>query len=130
MTQWPNNPNTPTDPGTPAFTTPGTGSATTPFSNVTMETFDQKVINKGCMACHDTVGPTSTVPDVVPTDFIWALEMNASPASTGTNASQPQFHVLTGAPSDPALKILRMILDAPDTPAKPKTEVPKKKKSE
>jgi hypothetical protein len=102
MTQWPVQAATPQNPGTPAFTFPGTG-ATTPFSNVTMETFDQASVSQGCMNCHNITKSG--------TDFNWTLAINAFPPLTGTNASQPQFQDLglTHA-SVPALKKLKALM--------------------
>lgn len=71
MTQWPVPPNTPTNEGLPLHTTPPQGSATA-FANVTMETFDQTRISRGCMACHDSTRKES--------DFLWSLNDHAFPA--------------------------------------------------
>jgi hypothetical protein len=90
MTQWPVPGNTPLNPGTPAFTFPGTG-ANTPFSNVTMETFDQVNIRSGCMNCHNQIKQKS--------DFLWALALNAFPSPLGTSASQPQLTLLGKTPA-------------------------------
>jgi len=70
MTQWPVPPNTPANDGSPAHTTPPLGSATA-FANVTMETFDQTRIARGCMACHNDTRNES--------DFLWALNDHAFP---------------------------------------------------
>lgn len=75
MTQWPLKPNSPSDPGAPKFTFPGIG-ATTPFSNVTMETFDQINPFTSCMACHTTT--------MRQTDFLWSLNDHAFPAKSTT----------------------------------------------
>ncbi|MEJ0037749.1 MAG: hypothetical protein WDO68_17025 [Gammaproteobacteria bacterium] len=109
MTQWPNPGDAPANPGTPAFTFPGNG-ATTPFANVTMETFQQRSIRKGCMACHNIVGPANAGSN---TDFLWALQMNAFPPNPGTSPSQPQFHTLMRRePSNPALRALKRVLES------------------
>jgi len=76
MTQWPtsNPPDAdvpPDKPGTPNNTFPGAGASTS-FSNVTMETYDQDKIQTGCMNCHNF---TRTE-----TDFLWSLRFNASPS--------------------------------------------------
>jgi hypothetical protein len=72
-TQWPLSPNAPSLPGTPKNTFPGTiGSA---FANTTLESFDQKKIGTGCMACH-----TATKDQ---TDFLWSLNDHAFPADSG-----------------------------------------------
>lgn len=71
MTQWPVPPNTPINDGLPAHTTPPQGSPTA-FANVTMETFDQTRISRGCMACHDSTRNES--------DFLWSLNDHAFPA--------------------------------------------------
>jgi hypothetical protein len=103
MTQWPLAVNDSKKPGTPKNTFPGVG-ATSAYANVTMETFDQESIAKGCMACHTVVKSK--------TDFLWALQMNAFPAETGTSASQPQMSVLMTHPSSPDLIELRGILES------------------
>lgn len=80
VTQWPvpTPPTAPTvDPkqaGTPDHTFPGKG-ATSAFANTTLETFDQKTISRGCMACHDITGQD--------TDFVWSL------ATRGITAPPP-----------------------------------------
>lgn len=81
MTQWPVPGNTPTNPGTPKFTFPGTG-ATTSFANTTMETFDQGSIAFGCMACH-TVTMNAT-------DFLWSLADHAFPPKIPSLLTQDQ----------------------------------------
>ncbi|MFL6332941.1 MAG: hypothetical protein ACJ754_06300 [Pyrinomonadaceae bacterium] len=70
MTQWPVPPDTPTNHGLPAHTTPPLGSPTA-FANITMETFDQTRIARGCMACHDSTRNES--------DFLWSLNDHAFP---------------------------------------------------
>ncbi|HEX3448598.1 MAG TPA: hypothetical protein VHS97_10120, partial [Isosphaeraceae bacterium] len=66
MTQWPLTPNSPTTPGDPAHTFPGSPpNDQSAFSNVTLETFDQGSIFTGCMACHNAT--------MQPTDFLWSL---------------------------------------------------------
>lgn len=72
MTQWPLVPSQPGTLGTPSNTFPGT-NATSAFANVTMETFDQADIRKGCMACHNITR--------LPTDFVWTLNDHAFPAN-------------------------------------------------
>jgi hypothetical protein len=79
VTQWPVPPNgvPPQGPvpasqsGLPGFTFPGTG-ATTSFANTTLETWDQKSITTGCMACHNLArsGQPST-------DFVWTVQTHA-----------------------------------------------------
>lgn len=71
MTQWPIVPNSPTTPGTPNNTFPGTAGSSTAFSNVTMETFDQGSIRTSCMACHNVTMAKS--------DFLWVLNDHAFP---------------------------------------------------
>lgn len=86
MTQWPLqlNPPQPIPPsqtGAPGNTFPGTG-ASSAFANVALETFDQKNIRTGCMACH-TLTQTNT-------DFLWSLAVNAYP-STLAPPSEPML---------------------------------------
>jgi hypothetical protein len=74
-TQWPlqlnpPQPIPPTQPGTPNATFPGNG-ATSAFANVTMETFDQTAIRRGCMNCHNQTK--------VESDFLWVLHTHAFP---------------------------------------------------
>ena len=51
-------------------TFPGTG-AFSAFANVTMETFDQKGVQLGCMSCHNRARMT--------TDFMWSVLDHAYP---------------------------------------------------
>src|SRR5262245_5942895 len=53
MTQWPLAASRPDLDGQPEHTFPGTISDDTAFSNVTMETFKQTDVSRGCMGCHD-----------------------------------------------------------------------------
>jgi hypothetical protein len=72
MTQWPLTPNSPTTPGDPAHTFPGSPpNDQSAFSNVTLETFDQGSIFTGCMACHNAT--------MQATDFLWSLNDHAYP---------------------------------------------------
>jgi hypothetical protein len=76
MTQWP-VPGTPppnTNPGSPLFTFPGTG-ATSSFSNVTLETFDQVKVGTGCMNCHNATAHPGGAANG--NDFLWSLAVNA-----------------------------------------------------
>ncbi len=83
MTQWPTPGSTPANQGTPAFTFPG-NSATSSFSNVTMETFDQGSIYQGCMYCHNfTAHPGGKANG---NDFLWSLAINAYPDQAGVQA--------------------------------------------
>lgn len=111
MTQWPVQGNAPKNPGSPAFTFPG-NNPTTAFSNTTMETFDQKRIQQGCMNCHTlaNAGPA--------TDFLWALQINAFPPVIGTNASQPQFHSVMKSTTSVPLQKLKTLLKNANTPFK------------
>jgi hypothetical protein len=108
MTQWPLDRNKPEVPGTPANTFPGTrepGDDATAFANITMETFDQKTVQKGCMACHNlTKGST---------DFLWVLKDHAYPP-TVPNARR----------NDPALQALEALLkrEGPEPKPEPKRE--------
>jgi len=74
-TQWPLTPNDASLPGIPKNTFPGSTDSTTAFANMTMESFDQKKIGTGCMACH-----TATKDQ---TDFLWSLNDHAFPADSG-----------------------------------------------
>ena len=77
VTQWPRlegNQITPIPPavdGSPANTFPGEGAFST-FANLTMETFNQKGIQLGCMSCHNRSRMT--------TDFMWTLSDRAYPS--------------------------------------------------
>jgi len=101
MTQWPvpqgSGPIPPSQPGTPAFTFPGTG-ATTSFANVTLETWDQNSITTGCMNCHNFA--TQRTPS---TDFLWALQVNA--------ISPPALTASLRARQMPALVELKQLLE-------------------
>jgi hypothetical protein len=100
MTQWPVPGNTPSNPGTPRFSFPGTG-ATTSFANTTMETFDQASITVGgCMSCH-TITKTAT-------DFLWSLADHAFPPKV------PSLLV-----KDPAFRELRMMIESATPMQKP-----------
>jgi hypothetical protein len=57
--------------GSIANTFPGIG-AFSAFTNVTMETFDQRGVQLGCMSCHNRVRMT--------TDFMWSVSDHAYPA--------------------------------------------------
>lgn len=77
MTQWPKDASNPNTPGTPANTFPGTApDDATAFTNVTLETFDQRNIITGCMNCHNTVMKSA--------DFVWTLSDHAFPAKSST----------------------------------------------
>lgn len=74
MTQWPIPASQPALPGDPSHTFPGAPpNDATAFSNVTMETFDQAAIGKGCMNCHTQTKGAS--------DFVWSLEDHAFPST-------------------------------------------------
>jgi len=88
VTQWPRMEGNQADPvpagrdGTPPNTFPGTG-AFSAFANLTMETFDQKGVQLGCMSCHNRARMT--------TDFMWSVLDHAyppqlRPASTAVSA--------------------------------------------
>jgi hypothetical protein len=90
MTQWPLQLNPPqpipvSQQGSPNFTFPGTG-ATTAFSNVTMETFDQERIRTGCMNCHNLTKAE--------TDFLWVLNTHAFDPNGGMLLRDPAFRNL------------------------------------
>jgi hypothetical protein len=84
LTQWPLTPaGLPANgavpanqPGSPGFTFPGT-NATTSFANIVLETWDQKSVSTGCMACHNVANqgtPSS--------DFIWSVQTRALTPNT------------------------------------------------
>ena len=77
VTQWPRLEGNQADPipasvdGSVANTFPGTG-AFSAFANVTMETFDQKGVQLGCMSCHNRARMNA--------DFMWSVLDHAYPA--------------------------------------------------
>jgi hypothetical protein len=77
VTQWPRVEGNQIDPisasldGSVQNTFPGEG-AFSAFANVTMETFDQKGVQLGCMSCHNRARMT--------TDFMWSVMDHAHPA--------------------------------------------------
>lgn len=77
VTQWPRlegnqvTPIPPSQDGSVPNTFPGSG-AFSAFANVTMETFDQKGVQLGCMSCHNRSRMT--------TDFMWSVFDHAYPA--------------------------------------------------
>jgi len=93
MTQWPVPGNTPANPGFTKFSFPGTIKGLLcptgcSFANVTMETFDQNSVPKGCMNCHNfTAHPNG--PGTPGNDFLWSLAVNAyaPPAPAGLTAA-------------------------------------------
>ncbi len=72
-------------------TFPGTIGSSSAFANTTMETFEQRTVATGCMACHNS-HPTKT-------DFLWSLEINAFPAAPSTLIASP-----LGDPRTPPLR--------------------------
>ena len=126
MTQWPTPGNAPQNPGTPAFTIPGSNTnPMTAFSNLTMETFDQANIRTGGMACHNAAASSAGAAS----DFQWALALNAYPSPLGTSASQPQLRASLVSTQTAAVKKLISLLSAgaQDMAASPKTAKPAKK---
>ena len=111
MTQWPLATNSPLTSGTPPNTFPGS-KANSSFANTTMETFDQKRVFAGCMACHNvTAHPVRGTP---PTDFLWSLFDHAFPPPTNTPSINTVFAArATGnnASPDRRLEVLRSILE-------------------
>lgn len=77
LTQWPRmdgnqaTPIPPTTDGSVPNTFPGT-DAFSAFANVTMETFDQRTVQLGCMNCHNRARMNA--------DFMWTLLDHAHPA--------------------------------------------------
>ncbi len=77
VTQWPRlegnqaDPIPPTVDGTIPNTFPGLG-AFSAFTNVAMETFDQKGVQLGCMSCHNRTR--------MATDFMWSVFDHAYPS--------------------------------------------------
>jgi len=78
LTQWPLTSGSPSIPGTPANTFPGLPAPNdaTAYANTTMETFDQRSVTKGCMACHNFT--------MQATDFLWSLNDHAFKPSSAT----------------------------------------------
>lgn len=82
MTQWPvaqqgvppEGPIPASQAGTPDLTFPGIGAQSS-FANTTMETWEQKNVGTGCMACHNAANVASATNPA--TDFLWSLQMNA-----------------------------------------------------
>jgi hypothetical protein len=117
MTQWPLAENSPDIPGTPPNTFPGTIGFSTAFANTSLETFDQKFITTGCMACHNTVKAINNI------DFLWSLEVNAFPPPTSTLAMVPLGTAgatvagahpmgLQSTPNSPSLRALKALLES------------------
>jgi hypothetical protein len=122
MTQWPLVANNSTIPGTPPNTFPGSSDFSTSFANTTLETFDQRTISTGCMACHNLVKAQHNI------DFLWSLEINAFPPPTSTLAMVPlgtPMSTLEGAhamalhatPGSPALRDLKALLESAVAPS-------------
>ncbi|HEX8396748.1 MAG TPA: hypothetical protein VF644_04945 [Pyrinomonadaceae bacterium] len=136
MTQWPTPGNTPTNPGSPPFTIPGSGlSNNTSFANVTMETFFQANVSTSCMACHNVIKNQ--------TDFNWTLNNHAfsptnplTPLALGdhTPVAMTALRAKKAKQISPELQQLKAILEQgrsrPPTPkVKPKpSPKPVKKK--
>jgi len=84
VTQWPRLEGNQADPipasvdGSVANTFPGTG-AFSAFTNVTMETFDQRRVELGCMSCHNRTRMT--------TDFMWTVADHAYPSHFPASAT-------------------------------------------
>jgi hypothetical protein len=93
MTQWPLVPSSPGTDGLPANTFPGLG-ATSAFANTTLETFDQRSIFTGCMACHNSTRQ--------PTDFVWSLNDHAFTGAITSHAIRMK---------NPAFRKLRELLE-------------------
>lgn len=80
VTQWPRlegnqaDPIPPTIDGSIVNTFPGVG-AFSAFTNVTMETFNQRAVQTGCMSCHNRARMT--------TDFMWSVLDHAYPSQFG-----------------------------------------------
>jgi hypothetical protein len=85
VTQWPRLEGNQADPipasldGSVANTFPGSG-AFSAFANVTMETFDQKGVQLGCMSCHNRARMT--------TDFMWSVFDHAYPSRLAPASGQ------------------------------------------
>jgi len=113
MTQWPLVAGNPTIPGSVQNTFPGTIGSSTSFANTSMETFEQRIVSTGCMACHNF---TRTG-----TDFLWALEINAFPPPLSTLAvpslGEPHAMALRATPGTPALADLKALLESATAPS-------------
>ncbi|MGY2905625.1 hypothetical protein [Bradyrhizobium sp. URHC0002] len=101
MTQWPLQPSSPSLPGTPANTFPGSG-ASSAFTNVTLETFDQSNIITGCMNCHNVAKRE--------TDFVFSLMNNAWPSSIAPPSTS--HFILAARPATEATQKLPPHLEA------------------
>ena len=114
MTQWPLQAGQPNIPGTPPNTFPGTIDSSTVFANTTLETFDQRTIGTGCMACHNLT--------MAKTDFLWALEINAFPPAQSTLSvpalGSPHSMTLVATPGSQLLKQLKEKLESAVEPIK------------
>jgi hypothetical protein len=122
MTQWPLVAGNSSLPGTPVNTFPGSSDFSSSFANTTLETFDQKSISTGCMACHNLVKAKHNI------DFLWSLEINAFPPPASTLAMVPlgtSMSTLAGAhsmslqatPGSPALRDLKALLESAVAPS-------------
>jgi len=94
-TQWPVPGKTPSNQGDLAHTFPGS-NPTSAFANTTMETFDQKRIQTGCMNCHNLDAAQNPNSGPKTTDFLWSLTINAWPSKF----SSPAEPVSAGLPTD------------------------------
>jgi hypothetical protein len=107
MTQWPLQANSPNVPASPPNTFPGSSIPFQGgFANTTMETFDQKNVATGCMACHNLA--------MHKTDLLWSLEINAFPQQTSVlvpRGPAARLNTLSATPSSPALQQLKSLLE-------------------
>lgn len=112
MTQWPLKAHDPTVPGSPPNTFPGSIDSSSSFSNTSMETFEQRFVTTGCMACHNF---TRTG-----TDFLWALAINAFPVPstmlTVPALGAPRAAALHATPGTAALSDLKALLESATAP--------------
>jgi hypothetical protein len=106
VTQWPTPPNKPDNEGDPDHTIPGTGSDSTAYCNLTMETFDQVGIDQGCMSCHNLVQDKA--------DFLWSLKDHAGPKPAIPNFAfrkeSPALAAVKKEPDDKSLEELKLLL--------------------
>jgi hypothetical protein len=119
MTQWPVDGSAARQGDTTNTSPPQGDNPVSAFANVTLETFDQKSIQSGCMNCHNA--DASQNPDrsfaKVPTDFLWTLELNAWPSTLTPPSSavealsvSPQMALSGARKVSPQLEALKNLM--------------------
>lgn len=113
MTQWPIKAGDSTVPGSAPNTFPGTINSSSSFANTSMETFEQRFVTSGCMACHNFTRAG--------TDFLWALAINAFPVPpsslTVPALGAARAAALHATPGTPVLGDLKALLESVTTPS-------------